>query len=66
MDISHIGHTTIYSSSCDIHLKNILYAPQASKNLVFVHHLATDNSVFLEFHPDFFFYQGLGHEEHAS
>jgi hypothetical protein len=54
MDISHIGHTTVHTPSRDIHLNNVLYVPQAKKNLVSVHRLATDNSAFLEFHPNFF------------
>ena len=55
MDISHIGHTTVRTPSRDIHLKNVLYVPQAKKNLASVHRLATDDSAFLEFHPDVFF-----------
>ena len=55
MDISHIGHTTVRTPSRDIHLKNVLYVPQAKKNLASVHRLAADNSAFLEFHPDVFF-----------
>jgi hypothetical protein len=30
---------------------NVLHVPQATKNLVSIHHLATDNNFFLEFHP---------------
>ena len=55
MGISHIGHSTVHTPSRDIHLKNVLYVPQAKKNLVSVHRLAADNSAFLEFHPDVFF-----------
>src|SRR6185312_4720112 len=54
MDISHIGHTTVHTPSRNIHLNNVLYVPEAKKNLVSVHRLTTDNSVFLEFHPEFF------------
>lgn len=54
MSISHIGHSIVKTPSRDLHLKNILYVPNANKNLVFVHRLATDNSAFLEFHPNFF------------
>jgi histone deacetylase 1/2 len=54
MDISHIGHTTVHTPSRDIHLNNVLYVPQAKKNLVSVHRLATDNCAFLEFLPNFF------------
>jgi len=55
MGISHIGHSTVHTPSRDIHLKNVLYVPQAKKNLVSVHRLAADNSASLEFHPDVFF-----------
>lgn len=54
MGISHIGHTTVHTPSRNIHLNNVLYVPEAKKNLVSVHRLTTDNSVFLEFHPEFF------------
>ena len=54
MDISYIGHTTVHTPTRDIHLNNVLYVPQAKKNLVSVHRLAADNNAFLEFHPDFF------------
>jgi histone deacetylase 1/2 len=54
MEISHIGHTVVPTSSKHLHLNNVLHVPDASKNLIFVHRLAQDNSVFLEFHPDYF------------
>lgn len=54
MGISHIGRTTVHTPSRNIHLNNVLYVPEAKKNLVSVHRLTTDNSVFLEFHPEFF------------
>jgi hypothetical protein len=47
MNISHIGHTTVRTPNRDIHLKNVLYVPQATKNLASVHKLASDNSAFL-------------------
>jgi hypothetical protein len=31
-----------------------MHVPSTKKNLVSVHRLASDNNVFLEFHPDFF------------
>jgi hypothetical protein len=40
MDISHIGHTIVHAPSRNIHLKNVLYVPQAKKNLVSIHKLA--------------------------
>jgi hypothetical protein len=39
----------------DLKLNNVLYVPEASKNLVSVHRLTSDNNVFLEFHPNLFF-----------
>jgi hypothetical protein len=54
MSISRVGHSIVKTPSRDLHLKNVLYVPNASKNLVSVHRLTTDNSAFLEFHPNFF------------
>jgi histone deacetylase 1/2 len=54
MHISHIGHSTIHTPSRSLNLRNILHVPSSKKNLVSVHRLASDNNVFLEFHPDFF------------
>jgi hypothetical protein len=54
MKISHIGHSAIHTPCRQLQLNNILHIPQASKNLVSVHCLASDNNVFLEFHPHFF------------
>lgn len=54
MDISYVGHTTIHTPSHNIHLNIVLYVPQAKKNLISIHHLAIDNSAFLELHPNFF------------
>jgi histone deacetylase 1/2 len=53
MNISHIGHATISTPSRNLHLKNVLHVPNACKNLVSVHHLASDNNAFWEFHPIF-------------
>lgn len=53
-DISHISHTTVHTPNRDIHLNIVLYVPQAKKNLISVYRLATNNSAFLEFHPEFF------------
>jgi hypothetical protein len=51
MEISHIGHTTIYTPSKNIHLNNVLCVPKVTKNLVSIHHLAEDIYVFVKFHP---------------
>ncbi|WVZ77133.1 hypothetical protein U9M48_025033 [Paspalum notatum var. saurae] len=60
MKISHVGQSTIHTPNRNLHLKNILHVPNSSKNLVSVHRLATDNNVFLEFHPNFFLIKDQG------
>lgn len=54
MNISHTGSTKIHTQHRDLCLNHVLHVPQATKNLVSVHRLASDNNVFLEFHPNFF------------
>jgi hypothetical protein len=54
MTINHIGQAIVPTPSRNLHLNNVLHVPEACKNPVSVHHLATDNNAFLEFHPDFF------------
>jgi hypothetical protein len=51
MQICHIGHSMLCTPHSSLHLKDILYVPSASKNLLSVHKLTLDNDVFLEFHP---------------
>jgi hypothetical protein len=55
MHISHVGHSSIQTPNHDLHLKNILHVPSATKSLLSVHKLALDNDAFLEFHPWYFF-----------
>jgi hypothetical protein len=55
MSIDQIGHSIIHTSTHDLSLNNILYVPQANRNLVSVHHFTRDNHVFLEHHPWHFF-----------
>ena len=55
MKISHIGHAYVRTPTRNLHLKNILHVPKATKNLISAHRLANDNHVFLETHPHFFF-----------
>ncbi|WVZ51377.1 hypothetical protein U9M48_002529 [Paspalum notatum var. saurae] len=55
MKISHIGHSVVKTPTRNLHLNDVLYVPKASKNLVSIHRLASNNSAFLEFHPDYFF-----------
>jgi hypothetical protein len=54
MDIRHIGHSLYYTPKHNFRLNNILYALDASKNLLSVHRLAKDNNAFLEHWPNFF------------
>jgi hypothetical protein len=55
MYIKHIGHSIIHTLHHDPSLWHTLHVPQASKNLAFVHCIASDNNVFFELHPDFIF-----------
>jgi hypothetical protein len=54
MDISHIGHAIVNTPHHPIQLKNILYALRIKKNLISIHRLTVDNSIFIELHPFFF------------
>jgi hypothetical protein len=55
MDISHIGHAIVNTPHHPIQLKNILYIPRTKKNLISIHRLTIDNSIFIELHHFFFF-----------
>jgi hypothetical protein len=50
MEICHIGPSVIKKTYRNLYLRNVLYAPQAKKNLASVHKIAADNFAFLEFH----------------
>jgi histone deacetylase 1/2 len=54
MNINRIGKAIVSTPNRNLHLNHVLHVPSASKNLVSVHRLATNNKAFLEFHPDFF------------
>jgi histone deacetylase 1/2 len=54
MNIDHIGKAIVSTPNCNLKLNNVLHVPNAKRNLVSVHRLATDNRAFLEFHPNFF------------
>ena len=54
MMISHVGQSIVKTPHCDIHLKDVLHVPSASKNLLSVHRITLDNGVFIEFHSFFF------------
>jgi len=54
MEIDQIGRSVVRTPNKNLILDNVLYIPQASKNLVSVHKLARDNDAFFEFHPSYF------------
>jgi hypothetical protein len=54
MNIDHIGSASIHTSTRELHLKNVLHVPQATKSLIAVSKLASDNDAFVEYHPHFF------------
>jgi hypothetical protein len=54
MSISYVGQTTFPTPSRNLLLNDILYVPKSKKNLVSVHRLTSENSIFIELHPNFF------------
>jgi histone deacetylase 1/2 len=54
MRITHIGHSTLPTSSHPLYLKNILHVPSVTRNLLSVKRFSRDNNVFFEFHPWYF------------
>lgn len=60
MNINHTGKTIIHTQTRNLNLNHVLHVPQATKNLVSVHRLTTDNDVFLEFHPNYFLIKDRG------
>jgi hypothetical protein len=55
MGIKHICQSTIGTPYHDLKCNHVLHVPQASKNLAFVHRISSDNNVFFELHPNYFF-----------
>ena len=55
MKISHIGHAYVRTPTRNLHLKNIMHVPKATKNLISAHRLSHDNHAILETHPHYFF-----------
>ena len=66
MKISNVGHSILHSPRRALHLKNILHVPSSKKSLASVHRLSADNNAYLEFHANYLFYQGSGHEENST
>lgn len=54
MEIKHIGQSFVSTPMRNLHLKNVLHVPQATKNLVSASKLASDNSAFVEIHGKYF------------
>jgi hypothetical protein len=54
MEIKKIGQSIVHTPDRNLLLNNVLFAPDANKNLISVHHFTTDNNAFIELHPDFF------------
>jgi hypothetical protein len=54
MNIDHVGNSIVQSYDQNLHLKNILHVPDASKSLISAHRLTKDNYAFVEIHPNFF------------
>jgi hypothetical protein len=54
MEIQKIGQSIVHTPDRNLLLNNVLFAPDANKNLISVHHFTTDNNAFIELHPDFF------------
>lgn len=52
MRINQIGQSFVHIPKRNLVLNNVLYVPEA--NLASVHHLISDNNVFIEFHPNYF------------
>jgi hypothetical protein len=63
--IKHVGQSIIHTPYRDLTLNHVLHVPQDSKNLASIHRITSDNNIFFEIHPNFFFYQGSGVEENT-
>ncbi|GAA0155861.1 hypothetical protein LIER_13492 [Lithospermum erythrorhizon] len=55
LKVSHIGQSSIICSHSTLILKNVLYVPFLTKNLLSVHKLCLDNQCFVEFSSSNFF-----------
>lgn len=54
LPISHIGSNTLRSGHTSFKLKDILYCPSASTNLLSIYKFSHDNNCYLLIYPDFF------------
>ncbi|KAL4383297.1 hypothetical protein GQ457_15G010400 [Hibiscus cannabinus] len=49
--IRFVGQSVLLNGSRNLHLRNLLYVPNITKNLLFVSKFTQDNQVLLEFYP---------------
>lgn len=54
MNILHAGHSQLSTPFHSLKLNNVLHIPQATRHLLSVHRLATDNNIFFEIYPSYF------------
>jgi len=54
MRINQTGQSFVRTPDRNLILNNVLYVPEASKNLASVHRLTSDNHAFIEYHPNYF------------
>ena len=59
LDISHVGHTTLYSPKRLFTLTNVLRVPHITKPLLSVQKFCRDNHVYFEFHDSVFYVKDL-------
>ena len=59
MSIDHIGYATISTPDRNLHLKDVLHVPEATKDLISASKLALDNNTIVEIHPHFFLIKDL-------
>jgi hypothetical protein len=66
MHIKCIGQSIIRTPYRDLKLNHILHVPQASKNLASIHRITSDNVIFFELHPNYYFSSRIeSHGEHS-
>jgi hypothetical protein len=66
MCIKHVGQSIIRTPHHNLVLYNVLRVAQALKNLASVHRITSDNNVYFQLDPNFFFYQGPGVKENMA
>jgi hypothetical protein len=59
MDIYNIDHAGINTPHRVLHLSNVLHVPNASKNLISVHHFSNNSHASLEYFPNHFLIKDL-------